>query len=80
MVAGSGIKPLTSAVRDHTPTNYTMAVIDRLLSIEYSVSTPFPREIVLSIEYTINTLKYHRVSSSSILRVATPWCGVHRHE
>ena len=40
---------------------YTMAVIE---SDEY--------EIVSSIEYTINTIKYHRVSSSNILRVATP--------
>ena len=41
-------------------------------NIEYQVSTRFSREIVSSIEYTINTVKYHRASSSSILRVATP--------
>ena len=41
-------------------------------NIEYRVSTRFPREMVSSIEYTINTIKYHRVPSSSILQVATP--------
>ena len=46
-----------------------MAVIGGVMSIEYLLSTLFLREIVSSIEYTINTIKYHRVSSSIILRV-----------